>query len=157
VIQRLILAALLACAAFQTFAAPADEPALRLQMSPYTLHYSNGTDHQDVWLVGLELERERTLFGVTYFRNSFGQPSAYAYPYGKIYRNVFNVDHLFVKWTIGILYGYKHPYEHKVPLNYHGFSPVIIPAFGWELPSGFSTQINFLGTSGLMFQLSKDL
>ena len=126
-------------------------------MSPYTLHYSNGTDHQDVWLVGLELERERTLFGVTYFRNSFGQPSAYAYPYGKIYRNVFNVDHLFVKWTIGILYGYKHPYEHKVPLNYHGFSPVIIPAIGWELPSGFSTQINFLGTSGLMFQLSKDL
>lgn len=130
---------------------------LRLQLSPYTAHYSNSADHQHVWLVGLELEREQTLFGIAYFKNSFGQPSAYAYPYGKVYRNVFNVDHLFVKWTIGILYGYKHPYEHKVPLNYHGFSPVIIPAIGWELPSGFSTQISFLGTSGVMFQFSKDL
>jgi hypothetical protein len=58
---------------------------------------------------------------------------------------------------VGVVYGYKHPYENKIPFNYNGFAPAIIPAIGWTLPSGFSTQVNILGNSGLMLQFSKEL
>ena len=138
--------------------AAAGEHVLRLQMSPYTLHYDPKPDHDTVWGVGIELERSTsTIHGLMYFRNSFGQKSVYLYPWGGVYRNLFNVERLYFKWSIGILWGYKDPYEDKVPFNHHGFSPAIVPALGLNLPEGFSLQMNFLGFSGLMLQISKDL
>ena len=148
---------LIALAAGAGAAAAEEEPIFRLQISPYTEHYKRRAEHQHVWLVGLELEREGTIHGIAFFKNSFGQPSLYAYPWGGIHRNLFNIEPLFFKWSIGILYGYKNPYQDKVPANYRGFSPAIIPAIGWTFRAGFSTHVNFLGTSGLMFQISKDL
>jgi hypothetical protein len=55
-----------------------------------------------------------------------------------------------------MLYGYVEPYEKKVPLNVNGFSPAIIPSIGYER-AGYSTQINLLGTAGLMWQISVPL
>lgn len=139
-------------------AAAADDSVLRLQMSPYTQHFHKSDDYHNVVLVGVELERdEKTLQGIAFFKNSFAQPTLYVYPWGGIHRDLFGFDHLFFKWTVGVLYGYKGKYEHKVPLNHHGFSPAIIPGIGYEFSSGFSAQINLLGTSGVMFQISKDL
>ena len=138
--------------------AAAEEHVLRLQMSPYTLHYDPKPEHDTVWAVGIELERSTsTIHGLLYFKNTFGQKSLYVYPWGRVYRNLFNIERLYFKWSVGILWGYKDPYEDKVPLNYHGFSPAIVPALGVNLPEGFSLQMNFLGFSGLMFQISKDL
>jgi hypothetical protein len=134
-----------------------DELVLRLQMSPYAYHFSGSSEHRHVWMVGLEAQHAGIIHGATYFKNSFGQDSAYIYPWGEVYDNAFGVERLFVKWSVGVLYGYKHPYENKIPFNHHGYAPAIVPAIGYTLGSGFSTQLNLLGAAGLMFQISKDL
>mgnify|MGYP003693908283 CR=1 FL=1 len=59
--------------------------------------------------------------------------------------------------SAGILYGYKEPYEDKVPFNHHGVSPGAVGAVGWEFTRAFSAQINVLGDSAFMLQLSFDL
>ncbi|MEN3354249.1 MAG: hypothetical protein V7640_2407 [Betaproteobacteria bacterium] len=134
-----------------------DDPVFRLQMSPYALHYQHSPDHRYVWAVGVEMERKSAVHGIVFFKNSFGQNALYVYPWGGMYENLFNNEHVFFKWSIGVLYGYKPPYQDKVPFNFHGYSPAIVPAIGWNFSSGFSTQLNFLGASGVMLQISKDL
>jgi len=159
---------------FQAGLSAADEPAssswadgfslglnqgdrLSLMYSPFTHHFDPSPEHRYVWLVGVERERaDQRLSGITYFSNSFGQPSTYIYPWGRNYPNVGGMEGLFVKWSAGLLYGYVAPYENKVPLNVNGFSPAIIPSIGYER-AGYSTQINLLGTAGLMWQISVPL
>jgi hypothetical protein len=90
---------------------------LTLMYSPYTYHFSKSDEHKYVWLVGVEREREDgRLSGITYFSNSFGQPSTYIFPWGQSYRNIGGISGLFAKWSGGLLYGYVEPYENKVPL-----------------------------------------
>ena len=126
----------------------------RVMFSPHTTHYSYSEEHKRVILLGAERERaDGALAGVTLFSNSFGQPSTYIFPWGKVYRDVMGYDGVFVKWTAGLLYGYKSPYENKVPLNHSGYSPGFIPGIGWE-SSRLQLQVNFLGNAGLMYQLS---
>ncbi|MEY4257696.1 MAG: hypothetical protein RJA56_597 [Pseudomonadota bacterium] len=127
---------------------------LTLMYSPYTYHFSKSDEHKYVWLVGVEREREDgRLSGITYFSNSFGQPSTYIFPWGQIYRNIGGIPGLFAKWSGGLLYGYVEPYENKVPLNVNGFSPAIIPSIGYE-KQGYGAQLNWLGTAGLMLQFN---
>ena len=124
-------------------------------VSPYSVHYSLSPNHEYVWLVGVERERsDGTITGAAYFSNSFGQPTGYFYPWGGVSKNLFGIEHLYAKWTVGLLYGYKAPYEDKVPFNKNGFSPGIVPALGYELAGGNKVQLNFFGTAGLMFQFS---
>lgn len=126
-----------------------------LNASPYSYHFSRNPEHRYVWLIGAERERANgALAGAAYFSNSFGQPSVYFYPWGGVTKNLMGIDHLFAKWTAGLLYGYKEPYENKVPLNYNGFSPAFIPAIGWEFEGGQQMQVNIFGTAGLMLQFS---
>ena len=126
-----------------------------LILSPYTYHFDPSDEHKHVWLIGIEREREDfSLAGISYFSNSFGQPSAYISPWGKIYRNLLDQPQLYAKLTAGLLYGYRGKYEDKVPLNYNGFSPAIVPALGWETAGRFQTQINFLGLNAIMLQLT---
>jgi hypothetical protein len=130
---------------------------LSLMYSPFTHHLDSSPEHRYVWLVGVERKRaNHRVSGITYFSNSFGQPSTYIYPWGQNYPNVGGVEGLFVKWSAGMLYGYVAPYEKKVPLNVKGFSPAIIPSIGYER-AGYSTQINLVGTAGLMWQITVPL
>jgi hypothetical protein len=130
---------------------------LSFMYSPLTHHFDPSPEHQYVWLVGVERERaDHRLSGITYFSNSFGQPSTYLYPWGKAYPNVGGVEGLFLKWSAGLLYGYVDEYKNKVPLNVNGFSPAIIPSIGYER-AGYSTQLNILGTAGLMWQINLPL
>ena len=132
--------------------------ALRFQFSPYTYHFTPDDAHSDVVMVGLERERQDgKLDGVVLFSNSFGQPTVYVYPWGDTYRDVMGVSKLSFKWTAGLMYGYKDPYQDKVPLNYGGFNPVIIPALAYDFESGWSAQINLLGNAAMMFQVSKQI
>jgi len=130
-------------------------PKLRLQVSPYTLHFSEDTRHENVYMAGLEREHANgKLDGFTLFSNSFGQESVFIYPWGGVYKNIGGVAPLSFKWTAGLLFGYKEPYENKVPLNYKGFSPGAIIALAYEFKPGWSAQINALGTAALMLQLN---
>jgi hypothetical protein len=130
----------------------------RVEFSPWTHHYRFSEDHKDVWALGLERETpDHAMYGLTAFSNSFGQPSAYAY-YGHVFNNVSDrYESLYLKLTVGIIYGYKVPFEDKVLLNYNGFSPAIIPAVGWHLDNNWSVQTNFLGTAAIMFMVSRRL
>ena len=68
----------------------------RLGMSPYTYHWSRDPDHRDVYMIGLERQgADKVVWGGSYFRNSFGQPSGYLYG-GKRYDSIFSYDKLFV-------------------------------------------------------------
>lgn len=127
----------------------------RLIVSPFTQHVRHSPEHDHVWLVGVERERgDGSLAGAAYFNNSFGQPSAYLYPWGKTFRNLVDDAPLYVKLTAGLLYGYKPPYEDKIPFNINGFAPAIIPAVGWEFSGRQQVQLNFLGFNGVMLQFS---
>ncbi len=131
---------------------------VRLQLSPYTYHYTYDTEHSDVVMIGLEREYpDARLDGVTLFSNSFGQASVYLYPWGHVYHAIGGIKALSFKWTAGLLYGYKAPYEDKVPLNYKGFSPGFIPALAYEFKPGWSAQLSFLGNAALMFQINAPL
>lgn len=131
---------------------------VRLQVSPFTYHFTYDNAHSDVVMVGLEREYpDAKLDGITLFTNSFGQPSIYLYPWGHVYHSIAGIKPLSFKWTAGLLYGYKDPYENKVPLNYGGFSPGFIPALTYEFKPGWSAQLSFLGNAALMFQLNVPL
>ena len=128
----------------------------RFVVSPYTLHYGPSPEHRSVYMIGLEKQRDDGfVVGGSFFRNSFGQPSAYAYG-GMRYNNLTPYEPLFVQVTGGLLYGYKPPFDKKVPLNYKGFSPGAVLSVGWMYSPMYSAQLNFLGNSALMFQLSAD-
>jgi hypothetical protein len=131
----------------------------RLQGSPYTVHYhkDNEDEHQPVYMIGIERQRrDGWLWGGVYFSNSFGQPSGYVYVGEKVI-NFSRWDKLFFQWTAGIMYGYKEPYEDKVPFNYKGFSPGATLGLGWQFTREFSVQAITLGAAGMMFQAAIDL
>jgi hypothetical protein len=145
-------------------ASPAAEPGLRawphlrLQLSPYTLHFDPDPLHKPVRLIGLEREYENgKLDGVAVFSNSFGQDSAFLYPWGGVYKEIWGVRDLSFKWMAGVLYGYKPPFENKVPGNYKGFSPGLIAGVNYQFTPRWSGQLNWLGTAGIMFAVNIEL
>jgi hypothetical protein len=131
---------------------------LSFQISPYVYHFTYDSEHKDSVMVGLEREHpDARLDGVVVFTNSFGQPSIYVYPVGGAFHDLLGVKGLSFKWTAGVMYGYVEPYEDKVPFNYKGFSPVILPALAYEFTPGWTAQLDLLGTAGLMIQLNVEL
>lgn len=152
---------------FCTSSAWADgEVTWQLQASPYTYHFHPSAEHKPVRLIGLERHEggcalpygpsAKALWGVSYFSNSFGQPSGFGY-YGCTIDKLMGHDKLFLKGSVGILYGYKPPYDHKVPLNYKGWSPGVVVGLGYHFTPKLSGQVNMLGNSALMFALNYSL
>jgi len=131
------------------------QPYWRVMGSPTTYHYHYSPEHRHVYMLGLERQYPGGLvMGGTWFRNSFGQPSAYVYAG----RRFIDPDYpkYFVQVTGGVLYGYKPPYQNKVPLNHDGFSPGAVLSTGWQITPRWSTQLDFLGNSAVMLQFSAD-
>ncbi|EJM79268.1 hypothetical protein [Pseudomonas sp. GM55] len=102
-----------------------------LQTSVYTTHYSPDPRHnnnQD--LIGLERINESDwLLGAATFRNSYSQRSHYVYA-GKRYESAFYP--VYIKFTGGLLEGYRGKHKDKIPLNRFGVAPVIIPSLGTQ-------------------------
>lgn len=176
---RVLTAALLLTAPLAALAAPtgqepgsASTPAGRSLLSgwtfgysPYTVHYSNAKQEHDwepekqkhsyVWLLQAEKSLEgRSLAGLAVFSNSFGQPTQYAY-YGWRFQPFDALPGLYTKLTGGLIHGYKYPYDKKIPLNNrNGWGLTAIPALGYQITPEWSTQLNVLGSAGVMFQIN---
>lgn len=122
--------------------------------SPYTHHWNHSEEHRNVVLIGLQrhLPNDR-LCGISFFRNSFAQPSLYAFT-GWTW-DTQRLPNWQATITAGILYGYVYPHEDKVPLNRQGFSPAVIPSIGYRLTERTTVEMQLLGTAALMFGVSR--
>lgn len=132
-------------------AAGSTEPRYEAFFSPYTHHWSPDEEHEQVYAVSLSrlLPNDRYC-GFSLFRNSFGQPSAYAFV-GKTWPGILaNHPKVYASVSAGIIYGYVGKYKNKVPLNVAGFSPVIIPAVGYRFTPRAAFEIQLLGTAAFM-------
>jgi hypothetical protein len=161
-LTRLVATAIVAYLAGHAFAQQTSaaggvdqEKKLSLMFGPYAHHFTYDAEHKDVIMVGLEREHAAAkLDGIVLFTNSFGQLTVYVYPWGGAYHDLGGIKGLSFKWTAGLMYGYVDPYQDKVPFNYKGLSPAIVPALAYEFSPGWSAQIDLLGNAGLMFQLN---
>jgi hypothetical protein len=128
-----------------------------LMLSPYTRHFNPEPTHRPVFLVGIEREHPNAkLDGVVLFRNSFGQPSIYVYPFGGVYKSIFGIDKLSFKWTGGLIYGYKGEFKDEIA-NYKGIAPAIVPGLTYEFKDRWSAQVNLLGAAAVQIQLNVPL
>jgi hypothetical protein len=124
-----------------------------LSFSPYMHHWYHKPEHENVVLAGIErYDADKSFMGTAVFRNSYGDPTIYIYPWGQTYPNFLGYEKLAAKWSAGLLYGYVGQWANKVPFNHNGFSPAIIPALSWKLGGGYEFQLNF-PTFNVMFAL----
>lgn len=131
--------------------APSDDKRWDLTLSPYTLHWIESSEHKPVVLSSLDRAVQGNRFcGMSLFSNSFGQPTVYVYG-GQRWEPLMDNSKWFLKVTAGIFYGYVGKYKNKVPFNYNGFSPGIIPSLGYAFSPTDSAQVLVLGNAGLMF------
>lgn len=128
----------------------------RVALAPYAPHFRYSAEHRRVWALAVERQRaDNWLAGLSYFRNSFGQPSAYAY-IGHRSDKVFGQDPLYFQWSAGVLYGYKGAYKNKVALNVSGFAPGALVGLGWQFNKQSAVTLHLLGDAAMMLQLSHD-
>ena len=134
-----------------------DLSAWEWQYSPYTYHLSNDPSHTNVRLLGVaRIGKNGEMTGGAYFINSFGQPCWSAFV-GHKYVEPWGWKNVYWTWTAGVMYGYKPPFDKKVPINIQGFSPFIVPAIGRQLTPDVAAQVALLGNSGVMFSLVFDV
>lgn len=133
--------------------APAAAPLI-LTIAPVVYHWRDDPEHKYSFVTSLEqyLDRQR-LVGLALFRNSFGQPSAYAYA-GYHWHELLDEPRLSLKVSAGIIYGYTGEYADKVPLNWNGFSPGLIPSLLYKVSANGSVDLMLLGTAGVVMGYS---
>jgi hypothetical protein len=127
---------------------------LSLSISPGVFHFNLNGDYKHVWLVGVEREHPNgKIDGIAFFNNSFNQPSIFVFPWGGVYKGIFDIAPLSFKWNIGLMYGYVGEYQDRVPLNYKGFSPGANVSLAWQFTPVWSGQVTLAG-SFLMFMIN---
>lgn len=142
--------------------APADQTVRKDPYSwtfiamPLVMHWESSPDHKYSIAFAIERLNESTdyLQGFSLFQNSFGQPSAYAY-IGMRWKNVWDNPKITFKLTGGILYGYVDKWKDRVPFNYNGFSPAVVPVLVYHLDRDHTFDVMVLGVGGLGFSYSK--
>lgn len=160
------LARVLACmsvfgAVTPTFAAeeaPSPQGTVTIMGSPKVYHFSPDPEHVDwSWLVGIEWKRpaSRWHYGFSYFNNSFGQKCQF-YSVGYTWKLSENHPNWYLKLSGGLIYGYKEPFENKVPFNHNGYSPGLFPALGYKM-NRWNVQLITLGTAGALITLGYDV
>ena len=131
-----------------------DGDSFYVQYGVYTKHFSQNPDHVNRnQMINVEIQSkydrvwgaDKTLFGLAFFKNSFGQPSQWLYWGQKWDIN----PYFYAKLSAGLLHGYKGKYRDKIPFNKAGVAPGIIPSLGFQY-KGLTVQTNFLGTSALL-------
>ncbi|MEZ5729677.1 MAG: hypothetical protein R3E48_17800 [Burkholderiaceae bacterium] len=92
--------------------------------------------------------QDNWLGGLASFRNSFGQPTQYAY-IGYQWQPWDALPSAYLKLTGGIIHGYKGKYKDKIPLNKFHYAPAILPSIGFNY-GRLESELIVFGTAGLM-------
>ncbi|MEO8156604.1 MAG: hypothetical protein ABI648_02325 [Betaproteobacteria bacterium] len=148
---------LLACATVAHADVFGEGDRVMLELGPYVYHRIDNTGHNQ-WprLVGMEYESvSHWLGGAVSFRNSYYQNAAYVYAGRRWFIDAVD-ENLYLKVTAGFVYGYKKPYEDKLPVNHNGYGFGIVPALGYQFGRA-NAQIVFLGATALAFTVGYDL
>lgn len=155
-LARVAVAALCTCALTARADVFADGDHVMLQFGPYVYHREYDSAHNNTpMLIGAEWESaSRWELGASYFRNSFYQPCLYIYGGRRWFLGSAD-DGIYFKVTGGLIYGYKAPYESKIPLNDRGFGLGVLPAIGYQYQRA-NAQLVLLGTAGLMLTFGYD-
>ncbi len=140
----------------------AEGDQLRITYGPWAYHFSQSPEHAKFnHLVAAELltrrwtflGADRAMIGLALFDNSFGQFSQYL-SFGQEWDLMrLGPGELFVNVSIGLLHGYKEPYQDKIPFNQYGTAPAAIPTLGWRY-GPFALSASALGANGFLFGAS---
>lgn len=138
--------------------APPQEPVIFLQVGTYT-HYTKDDDGDREGppiAAAIEwLKPNRWYYGLSLFNNSFGQFSQFLYV-GKEFPLPRFHPLLRARVSGGIVHGYKDEFEDKLPLNFGGFAPGIVPSLGFK-KNGYAVDVVFLSNAGVMLMVGLDI
>jgi hypothetical protein len=124
--------------------------------APVVYHWTDDPARKYAFVLALERRIAGNRFcGLSLFRNSFGQASAYLYA-GQRWDNLWGNPDLSLKMSAGIIYGYTGEESDKVPYNWNGFSPAIIPSFVYRVTPVETLDLMILGTAGVVFGYSRN-
>lgn len=162
-------------AIFTTLLAPfqttqASDYKYTLSTSLWTTHFNPRPEHNNTQrFIGLErwgenfvslplnerfpiLERAEPVLGFAHFKNSFHQSTIYAYAGYRYDFYQYQQLQIFSKVTFGFIHGYRGEYQHKIPFNNFGTSPVAIPSAGVQYQR-FQGEFVLFGASGVMLNV----
>ncbi len=95
-----------------------------------------------------------TFCGASFFTNSFGQPTVYAFV-GKEWTPFAGA---LPRWSVavsgGLSYGYVGAHKRDVPIDVGGFAPLLIPDIAYRFRKADKFELYLLSTAGLMFGYS---
>jgi len=146
----------LSCVSFAHADVFGEGDRIMVEYGPYVYHRLDNTDHNQ-WpnLIGVEYEtRSNWLVGAASFKNSYYQHAALLYG-GKRWFVTPVSENLYVKLTGALVYGYKEPYEDKLPINHDGYGFAILPAVGYQFGRA-NVQFVFLGTAAVALTFGYD-
>lgn len=126
------------------------KPRWVFQTSVYTTHFNPDPRHvnQQRMLAFEHWSTENWTYGLSFQRNSFGQPTQYLFM-GKLWRPFTSAPNVHLKLTGGLLHGYKGEFRDKIPFNKHGIAPGLVPSIGWS-NRRFVAEVHLLGAAALM-------
>jgi hypothetical protein len=147
---------LLTCVSMAYAGVFGDGDRVMLAFGPYVAHRVNNSGHNQ-WphLVDVEWESgSHWLVGAAAFKNSYSQSAAYVYAGRRWFLDQVNPN-FYVKLSAGVVYGYKDPYEDRLPVNDNGYGLGFVPALGYQFGRA-NAQIVFLGTAAVAFTFGYD-
>jgi len=165
-VAAVVLSGALACAFAQAQSIPpGDVPATEranepwrtdrfyLETSLYTVHFHSDQAHDNhqKLILGEWNITEQWLLGAAFFDNSFGQSSQYVYG-GWRYRPLERVQPFYLKFSAGLVHGYRDQYRDKIPFNHSGIAPVFVPSFGYCF-GRICSEVVVFGGAGLLWTL----
>lgn len=120
------------------------------QTSAYTRHFNPSPQHTNHQRM-LDFEYwapDKWVWGASFQRNSFNQPTEYIY-LGRLWRPFDFAPLIHLKLTAGVIHGYKGEFRDKIPFNHYGYAPAIVPAIGIS-GKRFASEIILLGNAAVM-------
>ncbi len=115
---------------------------IRIAYAPKAFHFTHDDEYVDwnhivsaEWLTPRHTVwgADRSMLGLTLFNNSYGQFSQAVHMGQEWDWTQFAGGDVFLALSVGLVHGYKEPYEDKLPLNNAlGVGLTVVPSIGWQ-------------------------